>query len=60
MNFQGDLVDQSRTALAKFLAQKHDHMAAQIIHFVYSNGSVWPYSFSVWLQLQKLNSYFLQ
>jgi hypothetical protein len=60
LTFQGDLVDQSQTALAKFLAQKHDHRAAQMIHFVYHNGSVWSYNLPVWLQLQNPNRYLLQ
>ncbi|KAI0251534.1 hypothetical protein BJV78DRAFT_1282389 [Lactifluus subvellereus] len=39
LNFAEDLADVAQTTFAKFLAQQHDHKAAQLGEFVYSNDS---------------------
>jgi hypothetical protein len=40
LSFEGDLVEQAEQAFSKFLSQPHDHKAAQLADFIYSNGSV--------------------
>ena len=40
LTFAGDLVEPAQTAFAGFLAQQHDHKAAQLGSFLYSGGSV--------------------
>jgi len=40
LSFEGDLADPAEQAFAKFLSQLHDHKAAQLGDFIYSNSSV--------------------
>jgi hypothetical protein len=40
LSFAGDLADPAQEAFAKFLSRPHDHKAAQLGDFVYTNGSV--------------------
>ena len=40
LSFEGDLAEPAEEASAKFLTRPHDHRAAQVGHFIYSNGSV--------------------
>ena len=42
LGFAGGLAEPAQAAFASFLAQQHDHKAAQTGIFVYSNGSVRP------------------
>jgi hypothetical protein len=39
LTFAGDL-NEAITAFAKFVSQDHDHKAAQLAQFIYTNGSV--------------------
>ena len=55
LSFAGDLAEPAQAAFATFLAQQHDHKAAQLGGFVYSNGSVWPHNLLVGLQSQRSN-----
>ena len=40
LNFAEDVADVAQATFVNFLAQQHDHKAAQIGESVYSNGSV--------------------
>jgi len=40
LTFVGDLAEPAQAAFAAFLAQQHDHKAAQLGSFLYSGGSV--------------------
>lgn len=51
LSFEGDLADPAEKAFAKFLTQPHDHKAAQLGGFTYSNGSVRFYDFPDELQV---------
>ncbi len=42
MNFAGDQVDGAQKAFSKFLSEPHDHKAAQLAQFFYTNGTVSP------------------
>jgi hypothetical protein len=52
-SFGENLANPAQAAFANFVAQQHDHKAAQLGSFEYSNGSVWFYS----LLLVDLRSY---
>ena len=51
LSFEGDLADPAEKAFAKFLSRPHDHKAAQLGGFTYSNGSVRLYCFLDELQV---------
>jgi hypothetical protein len=55
LSFTGDLADHAQAAFARFLAQQHDHEAAQLGSSVYSNSSVWFYAFLSGLRIQRQN-----
>ena len=40
LTFAGNLTNGAISAFAKFVSQEHDHKAAQLGQFVYTNGSV--------------------
>ena len=40
LTFAGDVINVAITAFAKFVSQEHDHKAAQLAQFIYTNGSV--------------------
>ena len=40
LTFTENLITEAITAFANFVSQEHDHKAAQLGQFVYTNGSV--------------------
>jgi|SRR6266403_4586204 len=54
LSFEGDLADPAEQAFAKFLSQLHDHKAAQLGDFIYSNSSVRLYCFPDNIQFTKV------
>ena len=40
LTFAGDPINEAVTAFAKFVSQEHDHKAAQLAQFIYTNSSV--------------------
>jgi hypothetical protein len=51
LSFEGDLADTAEKAFSRFLSRPHDHKAAQIGDFIYSEGSVRFYGFPDELQV---------
>jgi len=54
LSFEGDLAEQAEQAFSKFLSQPHDHKAAQLADFIYSDGSVRLYRFLDELQFTEV------